>query len=259
MACKDSFDIGRFGRFLSFELKETVRENGLFILLAGLVPLMLLIVTFLFSLTYNPEKIGEVWSGYAGLKAFVATVAIVLFLLIFPILKYGDITDRRKGQMPLMLPSSHAEKACSAFLVSVIIVPAVFMLLYFGTDALLCAVFPECGKSLAGYYARTGLIDSSYGSFNINCTFAFFLPPMVSLAGLAGGALFKKHKITKTFFSCSVAFILFMMTMVSIIDSSEISIEQIRNNFEWFWYTVQTVTAAGFGFYYWKRTASIEL
>ncbi|MBO8477969.1 MAG: hypothetical protein IAB80_03660 [Bacteroidetes bacterium] len=259
MACKDSFDIGRFGRFLSFELKETVRENGLFILLAGLVPLMLLIVTFLFSLTYNPERIGEVWSGYAGLKAFVATVAIVLFLLIFPILKYGDITDRRKGQMPLMLPSSHAEKACSAFLVSVIIVPAVFMLLYFGTDALLCAVFPECGKSLAGYYARTGLIDSSYGSFNINCTFAFFLPPMVSLAGLAGGALFKKHKITKTFFSCSVAFILFMMTMVSIIDSSEISIEQIRNNFEWFWYTVQTVTAAGFGFYYWKRTASIEL
>ncbi len=259
MARKDSFDIGRFGRFLSFELKETVRENGLFILLAGLVPLMLLIVTFLFSLTYNPEKIGEVWSGYAGLKAFVATVAIVLFLLIFPILKYGDITDRRKGQMPLMLPSSHAEKACSAFLVSVIIVPAVFMLLYFGTDALLCAVFPECGKSLAGYYARTGLIDSSYGSFNINCSFAFFLPPMVSLAGLAGGALFKKHKITKTFFSCSVAFILFMMTMVSIIDSSEISIEQIRNNFEWFWYTVQTVTAAGFGFYYWKRTASIEL
>lgn len=259
MARKDSFDIGRFGRFLSFELKETVRENGLFILLAGLVPLMLLIVTFLFSLTYNPEKIDEVWSGYAGLKAFVATVAIVLFLLIFPILKYGDITDRRKGQMPLMLPSSHAEKACSAFLVSVIIVPAVFMLLYFGTDALLCAVFPECGKSLAGYYARTGLIDSSYGSFNINCTFAFFLPPMVSLAGLAGGALFKKHKITKTFFSCSVAFILFMMTMVSIIDSSEISIEQIRNNFEWFWYTVQTVTAAGFGFYYWKRTASIEL
>ena len=259
MARKDSFDIGRFGRFLSFELKETVRENGLFILLAGLVPLMFLIVTFLFSLTYNPEKIGEVWSGYAGLKAFVATVAIVLFLLIFPILKYGDITDRRKGQMPLMLPSSHAEKACSAFLVSVIIVPAVFMLLYFGTDALLCAVFPECGKSLAGYYARTGLIDSSYGSFNINCTFAFFLPPMVSLAGLAGGALFKKHKITKTFFSCSVAFILFMMTMVSIIDSSEISIEQIRNNFEWFWYTVQTVTAAGFGFYYWKRTASIEL
>ncbi|MBO8451521.1 MAG: hypothetical protein IAC06_01380 [Bacteroidetes bacterium] len=259
MARKDSFDIGRFGRFLSFELKETVRENGLFILLAGLVPLMLLIVTFLFSLTYNPEKIGEVWSGYAGLKAFVATVAIVLFLLIFPILKYGDITDRRKGQMPLMLPSSHAEKACSAFLVSVIIVPAVFMLLYFGTDALLCAVFPECGKSLAGYYARTGLIDSSYGSFNINCTFAFFLPPMVSLAGLAGGALFKKHKITKTFFSCSVAFILFMMTMVSIINSSEISIEQIRNNFEWFWYTVQTVTAAGFGFYYWKRTASIEL
>ena len=259
MARKDSFDIGRFGRFLSFELKETVRENGLFILLAGLVPLMLLIVTFLFSLTYNPEKIGEVWSGYAGLKAFVATVAIVLFLLIFPILKYGDITDRRKGQMPLMLPSSHAEKACSAFLVSVIIVPAVFMLLYFGTDALLCAVFPECGKSLAGYYARTGLIDSSYGSFNINSSFAFFLPPMVSLAGLAGGALFKKHKITKTFFSCSVAFILFMMTMVSIINSSEISIEQIRNNFEWFWYTVQTVTAAGFGFYYWKRTASIEL
>ena len=259
MARKDSFDIGRFGRFLSFELKETVRENGLFILLAGLVPLMFLIVTFLFSLTYNPEKIVEVWSGYAGLKAFVATVAIVLFLLIFPILKYGDITDRRKGQMPLMLPSSHAEKSCSAFLVSVIIVPAVFMLLYFGTDALLCAVFPECGKSLAGYYARTGLIDSSYGSFNINCSFAFFLPPMVSLAGLAGGALFKKHKITKTFFSCSVAFILFMMTMVSIIDSSEISIEQIRNNFEWFWYTVQTVTAAGFGFYYWKRTASIEL
>lgn len=259
MARKDSFDIGRFGRFLSFELKETVQENGLFILLAGLVPLMLLIVTFLFSLTYNPEKIGEVWSGYAGLKAFVATVAIVLFLLIFPILKYGDITDRRKGQMPLMLPSSHAEKACSAFLVSVIIVPAVFMLLYFGTDALLCAVFPECGKSLAGYYARTGLIDSSYGSFNINSSFAFFLPPMVSLAGLAGGALFKKHKITKTFFSCSVAFILFIMTMVSIIDSSETSIEQIRNNFEWFWYTVQTVTAAGFGFYYWKRTASIEL
>ena len=73
----------------------------------------------------------------------------------------------------------------------------------------------------------------------------------------------QKNKITKTFFTCAIALVLFFMILFSTIGSVDMSSEQylemVRNNFIWFWYTVQTVTAAGFGFYYWKRTRTIEL
>lgn len=265
MARTDTFDMKRFGRYLSFELKETVRENGLFILLMGLVPLMVFIVTVLFSLTYDHEKIDEVWSGYYYLKTLVAFIAVILFLLVFPILRYGRITDRREGQMPLMLPASHTEKFCSAFLLSVIAVPAVFMLLYFGTDSLLSAIFPKCGGSLLDYYSENDMIshDGRGISISLSCPVVFFLPPMVSLAGLSGGALFKKNKIAKTFFACTAALILFFLIMTSIVGSFGLDAGQTNEmadrNFTWFWYAVQTAVAAGLGFYYWKRTSTIEL
>lgn len=263
MARIDSFDSDRFGKCFSFELKETVRSQGLFVLLSGLVPLMFFIVSVLFSSLYDTENLEDFWSGYFFFRMLVATVAFVLFFLIFPIIRYGKLTDRREGQIPVLLPASHPEKFSSALLVSVIIVPAVFMMLYLGSDAALSALFPFSGKSLAGYFLEQKLISYDEYGFSLECSYAFFLPPMVSLAGLAGGALFKKNKITKTFFTCAIALVLFFMIIFSTIGSvdmnSDQDLEMVRNNFVWFWYTVQTVTAAGFGFYYWKRTRTIEL
>ena len=265
MARKDSFDSDRFGKYFSFELKETVRSQGLFILLSGLLPLIIFIITGLFSSSFGPEKTDDVWSAYIFFKMLIAFVAFVLFFLIFSILRYGNITDRREGVIPVLLPASHTEKFCCSVLVSVIIVPAVFMVLYLGSDIIISALFPFSGQSLIGFFLESGLVSYDDNIFTVNGLFAFFLPPMVSFAGLAGGALFKKNKITKTFFSCAVAFILFFMVVISIIDSLYMSksaeqiAEMVVRNCTWFWYTVQTVTAAGFGVYYWKRTGTIEL
>ena len=250
MARSDTFDFGRFRKYFSFELKESVSSQGLFVLLAGLVPLMFFIVSVLFSSLYDTENLEDFWSGYFFFRMLVATVAFVLFFLIFPIIRYGKLTDRREGQIPVLLPASHPEKFSSALLVSVIIVPAVFMMLYLGSDAALSALFPFSGKSLAGYFLEQKLISYDEYGFSLECSYAFFLPPMVSLAGLAGGALFKKN----------VLFFMILFSTIGSVDmSSEQYLEMVRNNFIWFWYTVQTVTAAGFGFYYWKRTRTIEL
>lgn len=263
MARKDSFDSDRFGKYFSFELKETVRSQGLFILLSGLLPLIIFIITGLFSSSFGPEKTDDVWSAYIFFKMLIAFVAFVLFFLIFSILRYGNITDRREGVIPVLLPASHTEEFCCSVLVSVIIVPAVFMVLYLGSDIIISALFPFSGQSLIGFFLESGLVGYDDNIFTVNGLFAFFLPPMVSFAGLAGGALFKKNKITKTFFSCAVAFILFFTINVSIIDSLYMSAEQIAvmtvRYGTWIWYTVQAVTAAGFGVYYWNRTRTIEL
>ena len=264
MARKDSFDSDRFGKYFSFELEETVRSQGLFVLLSGLVPLIFFIISVIFSLLYDHENLEDFWSGYFIFKILIATVAFVLFFLVFPIVRYGNLTDRREGVMPVLLPASHTEKFFCSVLVSVIIAPVVFLTLYLGSDAVLSALFPLSGKSLAGYFLEYKLVsyNEEFG-FSLAGTYAFFLPPMVSFAGLAGGALFKKNKITKTFFSCAVAFILFFMVVISIVDSLYMSAEQIAamvvRNCTWFWYTVQAVTAAGFGVYYWNRTRTIEL
>lgn len=266
MARKDSFDSDRFGKYFSFELEETVRSQGLFVLLSGLVPLIFFIISVIFSLLYDHENLEDFWSGYCFFKILIATVAFVLFFLVFPIVRYGKLTDRKEGVMPVLLPASHTEKFCCSVLVSVIIAPVVFLILYLGSDAVLSALFPLSGKSLAGSFLEYKLVsyNEDFG-FSLASTYAFFMPPMVSLAGLAGSALFKKNKITKTFFSCAVAFILFFMVVISIIDSLYMSMsaeqiaEMVVRNCTWFWYTVQTVTAAGFGIYYWKRTRTIEL
>ena len=94
---------------------------------------------------------------------------------------------------------------------------------------------------------------------SINISFAFFLPPMVSMAGLAGALMFRKNQISKIFFICAAAFILFLMVMISIVDSLGISTEDVRNNFAWFWYTVQSVVTVLLGLYCWIRTKKLQL
>lgn len=259
MARKDTFNTERFGKYLSFELKNTVSRQGLFVLLMGIVPVMLFIVSYLFSLTFSQEKTDGLWLDYVFFRNIVATIASVLFFLIFPIARYGKLTDKREGVMPVLMPVSHTEKFCSAVLISMIIVPAAFILMYAGTDAILSAVFPFSGKPLVEYFCESGIFEDYDGNFSINISFAFFLPPMVSMAGLAGALMFRKNQISKIFFVCAAAFILFLMVMISIIDSLELSPETIRNNFAWFWYTVQSVVTVLLGLYCWIRTERLQL
>lgn len=263
MARSDSFNAGRFRKLLSFELKDSVSEQGLFVLLMGLSPVFMFILAYLYTLTFNGYQTDGFWESYYFMKAFVATIIFVLFFLLYPIRRYGYLTDRKQGAAGILLPASHAEKFTSAVAMSAVIAPAIFLILYLGSDAIISALFRPDRISLTGVLMKQGLVTTSDGSFVLNATFAFFLPPMVSLAGLAGAVMFRKNKATKTFLICSAAVILFFLLLINILDSSKMSHERVAalldSNFTWFWYSIQSLVTVLAGLYFWKRTETLQL
>ena len=219
----DTFDISRFGKYLLYELKDTARAQGLPVLLTGLAPVMLFLIHLLFSLTGEPEGQTIVWENYSGnLAPFYATAIFTLFFLIFPISRYGKMTDKRNGTQFFMLPVSSAEKFVSALLVSAVVVPVAFMILYFFSDWIIHAAFPgKVISSLAGLFFGTPLTEfNEAGSYyTLNCSPFIFLPIAISMAGLAGAAAFRKNKIFMTIIVCLLLCVTALWATVHAIDN----------------------------------------
>ena len=193
------FDIGRFRRYFVHDFLRCMKKAGLATLLCGLVPAFTLIMlAWIFTMTGLHD-----WHADLFMNEAIAAIVSVLYFLMVPIACYGELTDRRKGAQYLMLPASHIEKWTGMILNSIIILPFVFSALYLGTDALCCALLPKrCHATLTDAQAN-GLA-------------VFFLPTMVSAAGLAGALLFKNRKGAKTFITCTVSFIVLCMAVITI-------------------------------------------
>lgn len=238
----------RFIEYFIYELKDTVRNQGLAILLTGIAPVILFIIHLMFSLAANPEFITLYWGNYSYWTSIYATVIFMLFFLIFPIARYGRITDKRKGTLFIQIPVRAGEKFLSAVLVSVIIVPCAFMALYFASDALVHFAFPaKAGSCLLGSLSGGPVlgIESSETENSINVTnnMFFLLPFTISSAGLAGAVMFRKNKIFMTVMTCAALLFLFEWLTKTIVD--DVDPEKWRafisgSGVQWTWAGIQT-------------------
>lgn len=202
---KEKFNFGRFRKYFAHDLLRCIKQVGLATLLTGLIPAMMLFCAIcMFTATGFSD-----WNFNLIFTAGVATVVFTLYFLFMPIPCYGELTDKRKGSNFLMLPASHTEKYVSMLINCLIIFPLGFAALYFGTDALCATLFPA---RYEGFAASEILCRSDASSFT---TWVFFLPPMVSSAGLCGSLLFKKRKASKTYITCAVSFLVLILTLVS--------------------------------------------
>lgn len=247
MKTDSNFNVTRFAQYLSLDLLRCLRKSGLMALACGLAPAVALACA---AWTFSMTEVTD-WELSITFNDFMAGVISVLFFLVTPINCYGHLTDKKKGAAHLMLPASHTEKFTSMVLTSIVIIPAVFVTIYLSTDALCAMFFPARYEgSLAAGIAKD-IKDTTLFS-------GFFLPCMVSSAGLAGAVLFKKSKSAKTFMTAALSFIAIVIITVTLETRTGI-MDGIAASYGTIWYLFQLLCAICCLTYTYFKTKTIEL
>lgn len=243
---KEIFNFGRFRKYFAHDLLRCIKQVGLVTLITGLIPVILL---FCAICMFTATGVND-WTFDLEFTAGVAIIVFTIYFLFMPIPCYGELTEKRKGSNFLMLPASHTEKYISMIINCLIIFPLGLAALYFGSDAICSMLFPSRYEGFAATEILFGNDESCFA------TWIFFLPAMVSAAGLCGSLLFRKGKAAKTFITCSVSFIVFVLILISIA-SSDIDIytaDGVRA-----WYIFQTFCTLCLLSYIYIKTKRIQL
>lgn len=260
----ENFNIRRFGKYFSSELKGMTRQHGLTLLLFSLAPLYLFLFNTIASMSLKIDS-WKLHSSIVGdLTAFFTST---VFFLIFPILCYGKVTDRKKGAIYLMTPASGTEKFISMLLITLIIAPLSFIVIYLSADFLLVTAFPghfdygEMSSMAEWIFAGSNkafAYNEEYRVISMATLSTSFLPWATISAGLAGGLLFKKGKVTKTMLSCLILLIIFFGLLVKVVEAADHTSEGVRV-INILWYGTQSAVAVCFLAFAYYRNRKIEL
>lgn len=130
------FSLNRFWRYLKSDFDAFISRYGITLLVVSTMPITCDIFTGVFSLM-NMGK----WEGlevYSRLAFFVMFGMILL--ISAPAKLYGHLTDRKEGSAFLLLPVSRLEKYISMILITCIVLPFIFILIYLGLDVMVCMI-----------------------------------------------------------------------------------------------------------------------
>lgn len=148
------FNLNRFWRYLKSDFDAFISRYGISLLVMSTMALTTDAFNGLISFFITGE-----WHGMNEPLRFILYVIFAIIVLITsPAKIYGHLTDRKEGSEFLMLPASRLEKFISMVLITCILVPFIFNLIYFGLDVLVCMVDPTCGTSM---FRRLFLTDLS--------------------------------------------------------------------------------------------------
>lgn len=209
----NTFKISRFGKYFVYDLKRQWKNTGMLMLIFALSPVIFYMLYMFFAALFDGGLmkifIGLEIDGPAGGTRFgVFAVMSTIFVMLFPSRAYGEITNKEKGSEWLMLPASRLEKFTSMMLISLIVIPLVYVVVYFLSDAFVCLLDKSCGDSLMSFR-----INKEIGSSDFVIPANGFWILASSIVGnaivfLLGGLIFKKWKVVGT------VLVLFALQMV---------------------------------------------
>ena len=209
----NTFKISRFGKYLVYDLKRQWKNIGMLMLIFSLFPIIFYMIYMFFAAMFDGGLmkifIGLEIDGPAGGTRFgVFAVMSTIFVMLFPSRAYGEITNKAKGSEWLMLPASRLEKFTSMMLISLIVIPLVYVVVYFLSDAFVCLLDKSCGDSLMSFRINKEIGTSDFIiPANGFWLLAANIVEYVSIF-LLGGLIFKKWKVVGT------ALVLFALGMV---------------------------------------------
>jgi len=209
----NTFNLNRFGKYFVYDLKRQWKNIGMLMLIFALFPIIFYMLYIFFAALFDGGfmKIftGIEIDGPAGWVRFgVFAVMTTIFVMLFPSRAYGEITDKAKGSEWLMLPASRLEKFTSMMLISLVVIPIVYVVVYFLSDAFVCLFDKSCGDSLMSFRINKEIGSSD---FEIPANgFWIMAANIIEYASifLLGGLIFKKWKVVGT------ALALFVLGMV---------------------------------------------
>ena len=209
----NTFKISRFGKYFVYDLKRQWKNIGMLMLIFSLFPIIFYMLYMFFAALFDGGLmkifIGLEIDGPAGGTRFgVFAVMSTIFVMLFPSRAYGEITNKAKGSEWLMLPASRLEKFTSMMLISLVVIPLVYVVVYFLSDAFVCLLDKSCGDSLMSFR-----INKEIGSSDFAIPANGFWILASSIVGnaivfLLGGLIFKKWKVVGT------VLVLFALQMV---------------------------------------------
>lgn len=217
----DVFNIERFWKYLKTDLSMAIQNYGISLLIICGFGLAAYIVAYAFCAVIP----GVTWEGF-GLPARITffIISLVCLGLTMATKMYGGLTEKRAGTSFLMLPASRLEKFISMILVCVVIVPAVFVIVTFVIDFLLCTIDGQCGDTLmytannwiAQFSNLQTVLDEIPFEMNISTSVWTMVDDVMTipLVFLLGALLFKKSKAAKTI-GC-IMIIAIVISLVSI-------------------------------------------
>lgn len=211
----------RFWSYFKYDLTQLWRNHMKAAVGIGLSGLIAYIVVITFNLIINGTWSGPALGGRFSVFAIAFTV-----LELYQTRTYGYLTEKKQGSAWLMMPASTFEKWLSMIIITVLVLPLVFLLVSLTVDGLLSIIDPTVGTSMLASLDH-GLQELGGGLVDVNTEYATtwsvgaFIPVLfVSMCVnflffLLCGLIFKKNKIVWAFV---VIFIL--STILSILSVS---------------------------------------
>ena len=209
----NTFKISRFGKYFVYDLKRQWKNIGMLVLIFALFPIIFYMIYMFFAAMFDGGLmkifIGLEIDGPAGGTRFgVFAVMSTIFVMLFPSRAYGEITNKAKGSEWLMLPASRLEKFTSMMLISLVVIPLVYVVVYFLSDAFVCLLDKSCGDSFMSFRINKEIGSSD---FVIPANGLWILASTIvgnAIVFLLGGLIFKKWKVVGT------VLVLFALQMV---------------------------------------------
>lgn len=209
----NTFNFSRFGKYFVYDLKRQWKNIGMLMLIFALFPIIFYMIYMFFAALFDGGLmkifIGLEIDGPAGGTRFgVFAVMSTIFVMLFPSRAYGEITNKAKGSEWLMLPASRLEKFTSMMLISLVVIPLVYVVVYFLSDAFVCLLDKSCGDSLMSFRINKEIGSSD---FVIPANGFWILASTIvgnAIVFLLGGLIFKKWKVVGT------VLVLFALQMV---------------------------------------------
>jgi hypothetical protein len=195
------FNGQRFWSYFKYDIVQMWRNHVKAAIGIGLAGLIFYFLCIFFGLIT-----GGGWDGPNIATRFIVFTIAFIVLELYQTRTYGYLTDRRKGSAWLMVPASSFEKWLSMILITLIVIPVVFLAVFFGVDAILSLADPTVGQSMVASIAggMTDVIDKILevnGEYDTTWSLWAFAPSLFfSFCGnflffLLCGLIFRKNKI----------------------------------------------------------------
>ena len=224
----NTFKISRFGKYFVYDLKRQWKNIGMLMLIFALSPVIFYMLYMFFAAMFDGGLmkifIGLEIDGPAGGTRFgVFAVMSTIFVMLFPSRAYGEITNKAKGSEWLMLPASRLEKFTSMMLISLVVIPLVYVVVYFLSDAFVCLLDKSCGDSLMSFRINKEIGSSDFViPANGLWILASNIVEYVSIF-LLGGLIFKKWKVVGTALVLFALGIVFSCLFSAIITNADLA------------------------------------
>ncbi len=214
------FNGQRFWNYFKYDFTQMWRNHVKAAIGIGLSGLILYIITVGFNLIF-----GNGWQGPGLAARFVVYFVAFTALELYQTRTYGYLTDKRKGSAWLMVPASTFEKWLSMVLMTILILPLLFVGVYFVADLLVASVDTTVGVSMLhsvgnGFRELASQIADVNVDYATNWNLWAFVPAFIVgvaanfLFFLLCGLIFKKNKILAGF-----VIIFLLSTLFSIVFS----------------------------------------